>query len=242
MSPVQPPSSARVDELASPSELFELARLIDDVFGAPVPNAVDMRGSLLAGGLCSGIRDGERLVAGLWSFAAHDPDGVRAHHSHIVAVRASHRRRGLGERIKRHHAAWCRARGVERIHWTFDPLRAGNARFNLGRLGAVGVAWIEDCYGALDGKLDPPARGGGAAPSDRMLVTWSTGDGPPMLEGADRRVPIPPTGDAPGAVAIADGLARLRAELAPLLASGGQVVGAERDGERTVYLVRGGAR
>ena len=52
------------------------------------------------------------------------------------------------------------------MRWTFDPLMAGNAAFNIGKLGAVVRRYIPDFYGRLGSVLQ------GGTPTDRLLAEW----------------------------------------------------------------------
>jgi len=222
--------------LDTPKELEQLSSLFVDVFGDPVPSPVDIRGSLLAGGVCIGSFVDEQLVAGLWSFAGWDEEGP-FQHSHTLCVRPDHQGRGIGRSLKSFHVDWCRERGIDRICWTFDPLMTGNARFNLNTLGAVGDRWIEDCYGPMPGKLDPAVRTGESAPSDRLSVTLYLEGTMLETDANPLMIPIPPTGDTPGAVPVGDAVDRLREDLESLIESGAVVTGVERHSGQWAYRV-----
>ena len=56
------------------------------------------------------------------------------------------------------------------IVWTFDPLVARNAWFNLARLGALPTGYLEDFYGPMTDAINA-----GMA-SDRLLLTWRLDD------------------------------------------------------------------
>lgn len=51
--------------------------------------------------------------------------------------------------------------------WTFDPLVARNAYFNLRKLGGTSSEYLTDHYGDMSDGLN---RG---QPSDRMLLNWN---------------------------------------------------------------------
>lgn len=235
------PRAARALELApleTAAQLAPAVELFGRVFGPPLPGVIEMRASLLAGGLCAGAFDpaaeGRPLVGAVWALAGWDAEGP-FQHSHLAAVDPDVQGLGVGTALKRFHAEWCRARGIGRIRWTFDPLMAGNARFNLNRLGAVGDRWIEDCYGTLTGPLDPAGRTGEAVPSDRMGVCWDLRPDRGAPAGETTRVVLPPAGR--GGLSVAEALARLRAELRPLLDRGGRAVGLERSAAGDHYRV-----
>ncbi|MEU6093276.1 chorismate synthase [Streptomyces sp. NPDC047079] len=74
--------------------------------------------------------------------------------------------RGLGHAVKQAQRAWLLGRGARTLRWTFDPLVARNARFNLVKLGATGTEYLVDFYGPMaDGVNDGDE-------SDRLAVTW----------------------------------------------------------------------
>jgi predicted GNAT superfamily acetyltransferase len=56
------------------------------------------------------------------------------------------------------------------VVWTFDPLVARNAWFNLAKLGALPAAYLEDFYGPMTDAINA-----GMA-SDRLLLTWTLDD------------------------------------------------------------------
>src|ERR1700676_3759952 len=57
-------------------------------------------------------------------------------HSHMTAVIASHRDRGVGRLLKLFQRDEALGRGIRLIEWTFDPFELRNAHFNLARWGA----------------------------------------------------------------------------------------------------------
>ena len=90
----------------------------------------------------------------------------RYFHSLSLGVLPGHENRGLGRALKLAQRGLALAAGVELIEWTFDPLRAKNAFFNLKRLGAICRRYISDYYGEVDSHFQ---RG---LPSDRLVAEW----------------------------------------------------------------------
>jgi predicted GNAT superfamily acetyltransferase len=87
-------------------------------------------------------------------------------HSHMLAVRPSHRNRGLGMQLKweqRHEAL---SRGIRHMEWTFDPLEIKNAFINIHRLGAISRDYRVNFYGVSSSRLQ------GGLPTDRLLAHW----------------------------------------------------------------------
>lgn len=101
-------------------------------------------------------------------------------HSHIVGVRAEASGHGVGRAIKEHQRRWCLDRGISTMVWTFDPLVARNAHFNIRVLGAYPRRYHENFYGQMRDTVNA-----GQA-SDRMVVRWELDDtgsgstGPPV--------------------------------------------------------------
>jgi predicted GNAT superfamily acetyltransferase len=114
------------------------------------------------GGLALGAFANGHIVASAFGFPTRDP---RVLHSHYMAVHPDYRGSGLGEQMKRTQAEWCLANGYTAMRWTFDPLQLTNAHLNLNKLGALGVTYHVNHYGALGGI-------NGSLPSDRLTVMW----------------------------------------------------------------------
>ena len=87
-------------------------------------------------------------------------------HSHMLAVLAEYRERGLGRRIKLEQRRKALERGIKLIEWTFDPLELKNAYFNLERLGAIARRYVPNQYGTSSSPLH---RG---LPTDRLVAEW----------------------------------------------------------------------
>lgn len=93
-------------------------------------------------------------------------DGRRYYHSLSLGVLPEHENRGLGRALKLEQRRRALRSGIEWIEWTFDPLRAKNAFFNIVRLGVVCRRYGPNHYGAVDSRLQ---RG---LPSDRLVAEW----------------------------------------------------------------------
>ncbi len=87
-------------------------------------------------------------------------------HSHMAAVRAGYRDRGLGRRLKLFQREDALTHGIELIEWTFDPLEIKNAWLNLVRLGAIARRYHANQYGITSSPLQ------GGLPSDRLVAEW----------------------------------------------------------------------
>jgi predicted GNAT superfamily acetyltransferase len=117
------------------------------------------------GGEVLGAFDGDRLVGYTLALV-----GVRDRttylHSHMAGVKPEYRDRGVGRMLKLFQRSEALGRGIRLIQWTFDPLEARNAHFNLNRLGAICRTYQENLYGVT---TSPLHRG---LATDRLLVEW----------------------------------------------------------------------
>jgi predicted GNAT superfamily acetyltransferase len=101
-------------------------------------------------------------------------------HSHMLAVRPSHRNRGLGAQLKWEQRRDALSRGIRHMEWTFDPLQIKNASLNIHRLGAISRAYLVDFYGVSSSRLQ------GGLPTDRLLAEWEL-DSPRVQASFDGR-------------------------------------------------------
>jgi predicted GNAT superfamily acetyltransferase len=107
---------------------------------------------------------------------------------------------GLGRRLKAYQRREVVSRGVEKMLWTFDPLRSRNAHLNITRLGAVVREYAVDMYGDTDSPLH---RGIG---TDRFIALWlltssRVEDRVGAIEAGSIRLPTTPDPTAPLALA-----------------------------------------
>lgn len=152
--------------MAVPDELDELRATMESVWGPEVViprNA--LRGLALGGaGLLVARRGDDNLGFALgwlgWTGGVH-------FHSHQVGVRAGLRSTGIGAALKLAQRAQCLAHGITEMRWTFDPLLAKNARFNLVRLGAQVVDFFPNCYGERRDAFNT------GDVTDRVEVSWA---------------------------------------------------------------------
>jgi predicted GNAT superfamily acetyltransferase len=120
-----------------------------------------------AGNYVAGAFAGDRIVGATAGFFG--PPATGTMHSHVAGVVPGLASAGVGTAMKLHQRAWCLDRGVGTVTWTFDPLVARNAAFNVRRLGATLDHYLVDFYGAM---TDGVNAGQG---SDRILARWALG-------------------------------------------------------------------
>lgn len=213
--------------------IHEASRLFDAVW---VGDRATMPANILralehSGNYVVGLFDGDRMIGA--SAAFFGPPADRSMHSHITGVLPGYQGRGLGRQLKNHQREWALERGVGRITWTFDPLIARNAYFNLAVLGTRVTDYLVNQYGEMP---DDVNRGD---ESDRLMVAWALAEPPAPTPGDAEVLAVVPVPDDieslrrtdPGAAA--EWRARVRDELRGQLASGRRIGGFDRRG----YLI-----
>lgn len=155
---------------------------LDDADVTPLTLAVAMKA---AGSLWLGAFDAGQLVGFAFAFPSFER-GRHGFHSHMLAVRESHRGRNLGYDLKLAQRQHALALGIKEITWTFDPLRSRNAHLNFHRLGVTSDSYRVDFYGPQTSS--PLHRNG----TDRLWVTWHTADArvEQRLKGKDPRAEV----------------------------------------------------
>ncbi len=121
-------------------------------------HALVYNGSVLIGAFAD-----RKLVGISFAFPAQYP---RALWSHMTGVHPDFQSLGIGFGLKQQQRDWALKNGYRSIHWTFDPLRCGNANFNIRRLGATANIYHVNYYGQMSDGINA------GLPSDRLEVTW----------------------------------------------------------------------
>lgn len=177
----------RIRDLDTVADVFTASAVLADVWGGDrsgmPPNL--LRALAHSGNYAVGLWDDERMIGASVAFFA--APAARSMHSHITGILPAHQGHGLGRALKEHQREWALARGVGHITWTFDPLVARNAHFNLRVLGARITEYLVDHYGAMD---DGVNRGD---ESDRLMVSWALAApaSAPREEDVVTSVPVP---------------------------------------------------
>lgn len=122
------------------------------------------------GGVAVGAFDPNTGLVGFVFGLSGVTDGALSHWSDMLAVRPEARRRGLGRRLKLYQRRQLLDRGIRTAHWSYDPLVARNARFNLSILGACPTEYVIDMYGETRSTLHH------GLDTDRVIVRWQLDD------------------------------------------------------------------
>jgi predicted GNAT superfamily acetyltransferase len=160
-----------VETLEGFQECVELQR---KVFASPDLEISPVRHLLVAryaGGFTLGAYAGERLVGFVLSLPMFLANLKPAFYSHMTAVDAEFQNYGIGARLKWAQRERALADGVDYIKWTYQPVLARNAFFNIERLGVSIKTYMPNFYGtgaeANDSKIQVLN-----VDSDRLFADW----------------------------------------------------------------------
>lgn len=166
-------AGVEIRPLTTLEEALESTRVMVATWGSTQNTGHELlRAMQASGNVLLGAFDGGRMVGFVFGFYGRDHEGWH-HHSHMLAALPERRHGGVGYALKLAQRAAVLEAGVGLMRWTFDPLIARNAWFNLGKLGAVADRFHRNFYGAMDDEINRGER------SDRLEVRWELGPGPP---------------------------------------------------------------
>ncbi|HSS22340.1 MAG TPA: GNAT family N-acetyltransferase [Pyrinomonadaceae bacterium] len=165
-----------IRECVTIDELDRCVHLQRDVFGLPDLEISPRRHLIVsrqAGGWTLGAFSEERLVGFVHHLAAVRGDDEVFGYSHMMAVAADFQNKGVGARLKWSQRERALQEGRTFIKWTWDPMQARNAHFNLNRLGVTVSDYAENFYGT-DYATDPSLTDCEPAgiDSDRLFARW----------------------------------------------------------------------
>ncbi len=139
--------------------------LVDRSYEVPIATLV---GAQLHGGLVLGVFRPDGSAVGVSFAFLGRAEGEICLYSQLTGVIPGYQDRGLGTRMKLAQRDFALGQGLGQIVWAFDPLQAGNARFNLDQLGATAGRYVVDMYGP---RTDALNRG---TATDRLIAVWPT--------------------------------------------------------------------
>lgn len=163
-----------IEHLHGSARVREVERLQMEIWSANEAWVVPSHVLLIVsdyGGILLGARVDGELAGFVLGFLAQT-DGRLFHASHMLGVRPAVQHRGIGAALKWSQRDIARSQGLDLMSWTFDPLEARNAHFNLHKLGTVCRTYRPDYYGPMPDALNRDL------PSDRLLVEWHLGGAP----------------------------------------------------------------
>jgi predicted GNAT superfamily acetyltransferase len=125
-----------------------------------------------SGNVPYGAFDGDEMIGYVLGWTGVDVrDGLHVH-SHMLAALPDRRHRGVGYALKLAQRAQALDQGIDVVRWTFDPLVARNAYFNLHKLGVVIDRFERSFYGEMGDAVNRGDR------SDRFVVRWDVREPP----------------------------------------------------------------
>jgi predicted GNAT superfamily acetyltransferase len=163
-----------IRECVSVSDLTCCVDLQRAVFSLPETEISPVRHFIVtknAGGSTLGAYAGERLVGFVLSVPAI-LRGEPAFYSHMTAIDPEFQGFGVGARLKWEQRERALADGAKYIKWTFEPVKARNAYFNLEKLGAIICEYREDFYGTDYGTSPETQDSKAGIASDRLFAEW----------------------------------------------------------------------
>jgi predicted GNAT superfamily acetyltransferase len=162
-----------IREVCEIQELAECVALQREIFALPEVELSPVRHFIVterAGGFTLGAFVGEKLIGFVLSVPAFLGNN-KFFYSHMTAVRPEFQSYGIGARLKWTQRETALARGVNFIKWTFQPVQARNAFFNLEKLGAIVREYQPNFYGTDYSTLHQKG-GKPGLDSDRLFAEW----------------------------------------------------------------------
>lgn len=166
-----------IRECTTLKELDGCQELQKKVFGIPDMEVSPVRHLVVtrsAGGFVLGAFAGKRLVGFVLSVPGFEGE-KRYFYSHMTAVAEDFQNYGIGAKLKWAQRDFAISQGINLIKWTFQPVLARNAHFNLNRLGATIRKYVPNFYGTdyLTAHLENGKLG---LDSDRLYADWNLND------------------------------------------------------------------
>ena len=162
-----------IRECTTVEEFDKCVSLQREAFGLPDLELSPRRHLIVsrqAGGWTLGAFVGERMVGFVHHLAAVRGNEIFGY-SHVMAVAKDYQNKGVGARLKWAQRERALGEGRKFIKWTWDPMMARNAHFNLNRLGATVDTYAYNFYG-IDYDVDRSAGEHSELPSDRLRARW----------------------------------------------------------------------
>jgi predicted GNAT superfamily acetyltransferase len=167
-------ASIHIREVSTIEEYDACINLQREVFGLPDLEISPRRHLIVsnrAGGWTLGAFAAGKLIGFVHHLAAVKDNYIFGY-SHMMAVDAAFQNKGVGAQLKWAQRARALSEGRDYIKWTFEPMRARNAHFNLNRLGVVVREYAVNFYGT-DYSTDPAEKGRvSGLDSDRLFASW----------------------------------------------------------------------
>ncbi len=162
-----------IRECSGIEDLSRCVALQKEVFALPDLEISPVRHFVVtrqAGGFTLGAFAGNQLVGFVLSVPAFG-GAENFFYSHMAAVKKDFQSAGIGAKLKWAQREKSLEKGVKFIKWTFQPIQARNAFFNLEKLGAIIKHYEPNFYGTdYSTQIDSTKNIG--LDSDRLFAEW----------------------------------------------------------------------
>jgi predicted GNAT superfamily acetyltransferase len=167
----------QIRECTTIEEFDNCVALQREAFGLPDLEISPRRHLIVsrqAGGWTLAAFAGSRMIGFVHHLAAVRPNNEIFGYSHMMAVARDYQNKGIGARLKWAQRERAMAEGRTFIKWTWDPMQARNAHFNLNRLGVTVNSYGDNFYG-MDYYTDPmqAMENRPGLQSDRLFARWN---------------------------------------------------------------------
>lgn len=168
-------ASILIRECTTIEEFDECIRLQREAFGLPDIEISPRRHLIVsrrAGGWTLGAFAGKQMLGFVLHLVAVRNQTEISGYSHMMAVAKSAQNMGIGARLKWAQRARSLSEARNFIKWTWDPMQARNAHFNLNRLGVTVNAYGANFYGTDYLTFPHEQADGHGLDSDRLFAEW----------------------------------------------------------------------
>lgn len=164
-----------IRECTTVAEFDGCISLQKEAFGLPDQEISPRRHLIVsrqAGGWTLGAFTKDRIVGFVHHLAAVSGTEIFGY-SHMMGVAVGYQNKGVGARLKWAQRERTLVEGRDFIKWTWEPMRARNAHFNLNRLGVLVEGYAENFYGTDYGSdYAGQVQGAPGIDSDRLFASW----------------------------------------------------------------------
>ncbi|MDQ3131325.1 MAG: GNAT family N-acetyltransferase [Acidobacteriota bacterium] len=157
-----------IEELQGCVDLQRTVFATPDLENSPVRHLIVTK---YAGGFTLGAFDVGKMVGFVLSVPGFKGE-KRFFYSHMTAVDRKYQNCGIGAKLKWAQRERSLKEGVNYIKWTFQPVQARNAFFNLERLGANVKIYQPNFYGT-DYSTSAEQDSVRGVDSDRLFADWN---------------------------------------------------------------------
>lgn len=169
----------QIRECTTIEEFDNCVALQKEAFGLPDLEISPRRHLIVSrqvGGWTLAAFAGDRMIGFVHHLVAVRPDNEIYGYSHMMAVASDYQNKGIGAKLKWAQREKALGEGRTFIKWTWDPMQARNAHFNLNRLGVTVDSYGDNFYGT-DYFADPgqAVEDRPGLQSDRLFARWNLG-------------------------------------------------------------------